>query len=82
MTLKNFLKLHQNGCACVSVHQLPYDHVKHRYTETYFEEASQEDIEQDEIFREIKDRQINHFNIIGGDMYPVELCIYLKKVKS
>lgn len=84
MTLKNFLKLHQDGCAqgCVSVYQLPYDHEKHGYTKTYFEEASQEEIEQSEIFREIKDRQINHFNIIGGDMHPVELCIYLKEVKS
>lgn len=43
MTLKNFLKLHQDGTAmgCVSVHLLPYDYENHDYTETYFEEEDQ-----------------------------------------
>lgn len=81
MTLRNFLKLHQNGGAqnCVSVQQLPYDYDKHRYTRTYFEEESQEDIEQSEAFKEIKNRQVSHFNIIGGGMYNVELCIFLEE---
>lgn len=44
MTLRNFLKLHQDGCSqdCVSVHQLPYDYGKHGYTKTYFELKDQE----------------------------------------
>lgn len=44
MTLRNFLKLHQDGTAtrCVSIHLLPYDDEKHGYMKTYFEEADQE----------------------------------------
>ena len=66
MTLRNFLKLHQDGTAtrCVSIHLLPYDDEKHGYMKTYF--------------KEIRSKQVHHFNIIGGGMYPVELCIYLE----
>ena len=80
MTLRNFLKLHQNGVAtrCVSIHLLPYDHEKHGYTKTYFEEADQEELEEYEIFKEIRNKQVHHFNIIGGGMDPVELCICLE----
>ena len=40
MTLKNFLKLHQDGTAqgCVTIQQLPYDYQKHGYSKKYFEE--------------------------------------------
>jgi hypothetical protein len=81
MTLRNFLKLHQDGTAmgCVSVHLLPYDHEKNGYTKTYFEEDRQEKIETSELFKEIRGKQVHHFNIIGGGMYPVELCIYLEE---
>lgn len=80
MTLRNFLKLHQEGTAmgCVSVHLLPYDYERHGYTKTYFEEANQEEIETSDIFKEIRGKQVHHFNIIGGGMYPVELCVYLE----
>lgn len=44
MTVRNFLKLHEGGVACVSIQQEPYDHEKHGYVKTYFEEAAQEDI--------------------------------------
>ena len=33
---------------------------------------------EDELFKEIRSKQVHHFNIIGGGMYPVELCIYLE----
>lgn len=81
MTLKNFLKLHQRGTAqnCVSVHQEPYNHQAHRYANTYFEEASQEDILESETFKKIASKKVDHFNIIGGGMYKVELCIYLEE---
>ena len=84
MTLRNFLKLHQNGCVqgCVSVHRLPYDHEKHGYTETYFEEADQEEIISSDTFKKIANLQVDHFNIIGGGMYKVELCVYLKGDKA
>lgn len=77
MTLRNFLKLHQDGCAqgCVSIHLLPY--VEHGYTETYFEEADQDEIVGSDTFKKIANKQVDHFNIIGGGMYKVELCIYL-----
>ena len=80
MTLRNFLKLHQDGTAtrCVSIHLVPYDDEKHGYMKTYFEEADQEKIEASELFKEIRSKQVHHFNIIGGGMYPVELCIYLE----
>lgn len=80
MNLQNFLKMHQGGCLqdCVSIHQEPYDHEKHGYTRTYFEEETQEEIINSEIFKEIKNKQVDHFNIIGGGMYKIELCIYLK----
>ena len=42
MTVRNFLKLHEGGVACVSIQQEPYDHEKHGYVKTYFEEAAQE----------------------------------------
>lgn len=72
MTLRNFLRLHQDGVAmwCVSIHG---------YTETYLEEEYQEEIEESEIFKTIRNMQVDHFCIIGGFMgSPVELCIYLK----
>lgn len=79
MTLKNFLNLHDGGCVqnCVSVQQLPYDYENHRYTKTYFEEYSQEEIIESEVFKEIKNKQVHHFCIIGGGSYKVELCIFL-----
>jgi len=80
MTLRNFLKLHQDGGAqgCVSIQLLPYNHAEHGYTETYFEEADQEEIVGSDTFKKIANKQVDHFNIIGGGMYKVELCIYLK----
>lgn len=77
MTVKNFLKLHEGGMACVSIHQEPYDSEKHGYTKTYFEEESQEDVLESDTFKQIANKQVDHFNIIGGGMYNVELCIYL-----
>ncbi len=77
MTLNNFLNLGSN-IECVSVHQLPYKHGNHCYAKTYFEETHPEEMKESEIFREIKNFQVDSFSIIGGGMYPVELCIYLK----
>lgn len=78
MTVKDFLKMHEGGVACVSIHQEPYDHDSHKYSQTYFEEECQEDILDSEIFKSISNVQVDHFNIIGGGIYRVELCIYLK----
>ena len=79
MTLNNFLNLHQDGCAeCISIEQLPYNYDSNSYAKTYFEEKSQEEIESSETFKEIKNMQVDHFNVIGGGMDKLELCIYLK----
>lgn len=80
MTVKDFLQLHEGGVVqtCVSIHQEPYDHANHEYTKTYFEEENQEDILKSNIFNDIATKQVDHFNIIGGGMYDVELCVYLK----
>lgn len=78
MTLKKFLKMHEGGVACVSIHQEPYNYDNHRQTKTYFEEERQEDVIASKNFKGIKNMQVDHFHIIGGGMYKVELCIYLK----
>lgn len=81
MTLRNFLKLHKDGCAggCISIHQLPYNYGKSGYGATYFEEENQDAIINSDVFKKIANRPVDHFNIIGGGMYRVELCIYLKE---
>jgi hypothetical protein len=79
VTVRNFLKLHEGGVAFVSIQQEPYDHEKHGYVKTYFEEAAQEDILASDTFKKIANKQVDHFNIIGGGMYKVELCIYLEE---
>jgi len=78
MTVKNFLKMYEGGCACISIQQEPYNNEKHSYEKTYFEEVSQEDILSSDTFKNIASKQVDHFNIIGGGIYNVELCIYLK----
>lgn len=80
MTLIDFLGLHQDGVAgnCVSIHQLPYVKEKNRYTKTYFEEEMQDEIIESDVFKDIANKHVDHFNIIGGGMYKVELCIYVK----
>lgn len=79
MTLKTFFELYKGGLACVSIQQMPYDHEKRSYTKTYFEEEEPEAVLESDIFKSIASKQVDHFNIIGGGMYVVELCIYLKK---
>lgn len=81
MTVKNFLKMHQNGCAqsCISIQQLPYDHEKRCYSKTYFEECDQEEILSSDTFKEISSKQVDHFHVIGGGIYPVELCVYVRE---
>lgn len=78
ITCKDFLELHDGGVACVSIHQLPYDEKKHAYKRTYFEECSQEEILNSNSFKKIADKNVNKFNVIGGGMYKVELCVYLE----
>lgn len=65
MTVRNFLKLHEGGVACVSIQQEPYDHEKHGYVKTYFEEAAQEDILASDTFKKIANKQVDHFNIMA-----------------
>lgn len=79
MNLHNFLKLNQGGSCCISIQQEPYDYEKHRYTKTYFEEECQEDILNSDTYKSIAKKKVDHFNIIGGGMYKVELCIYLQE---
>ena len=81
MKLKKFLKMHKDGCCygCVTIEQLPYNHERHRFAKAYFEEADQEDILASPEFQRIADKQIDSFSVIGGGMYPVELCIFLKE---
>jgi len=79
MTLNNFFKLNQGGGGVVSIHQLPYDYGSNRYSKTYFEENYKEDILQSNEYSKIKSAQVDHFSIIGGGCYPVELCIFLRQ---
>lgn len=50
-----------------------------KHAQSYFEEGNQEDIITSEIYKGIKKVQVDRFHIIGGGMYKVELCIYLKE---
>lgn len=77
MTLKNFLKMHDGGVACVSVRQMPLNRSTHDYAKTYFNESRQEDMMATRTFKQIANKQVDHFNVIGGGGYKVELCIYL-----
>ena len=81
MTVRNFLRLHKDGCAqgCVTICQEPYDWNTNKYAQTYFEEERQEDILKSDTFKKIANKQVEHFNIVGGGMDKVELCIYLEK---
>jgi hypothetical protein len=71
MTLNNFLKLRQGGEGCISIIQLPYN--------TICDEWSIDELRHDSVYKSIKNMQVDHFNIIGGGCYKVELCIYLKE---
>lgn len=68
MTVKNFLKKHIGGVACVSIEEKE---------KKYFEEENQEDILQSEFFKKIANRPVKKFCVIGGGMYKVELVIEL-----
>ena len=77
--LKDFLKMYECGTACISIHQAPFDYEKYRYAKTYFEECTREEIEESEVFNEIKKMKVTGFSVIGGGSYKTELCIYLEK---
>lgn len=77
MILRNFLKMHEDCGICVSIHQMPYDYTNHGYKKTYFEEEGQSDILETSLFKEIERKKVDHFSIVGGGDYKVELCIYL-----
>jgi hypothetical protein len=44
---------------------------------TICEEWSFDELRHDSLYKTIKSRQVDHFNIIGGGCDKVELCIYL-----
>lgn len=79
MTLEDFLIMHNGGCCqnCVTIQRLPYEHDRHRYAKTYFEEECQDNILASTLFDQIADSEVDHFCIIGGGMYPMELSIFL-----
>lgn len=79
MNLNNFLKLRQGGCCYLSIHQEPYNYDKHCYTKTYFEECQFDEVLESEVYKRIRKKKVDHFNVIGGGMYKVELCIYLQE---
>jgi hypothetical protein len=81
MTLRDFLELHKDGetQGCVTIRQEPYDWGNNKFAKTYFEEEGQEYILQSDTFKAIANKQVDHFNIMGGGAYKVELCIYLEE---
>ena len=74
MTLKNFMKMHDGGVACVSIYEYN-DGKKHQYCEEVYQEV----IVDAEWFKKIAQRKVKRFCVIGGGMYKVELCIELKE---
>lgn len=85
MTLNNFLKLHQNGtCDCISITEEPeWNYGGYAKEKRICEEVSQESLTKSDVYKDlwksIKNRQVKHFCIIGGGMYPVELTIYIEE---
>lgn len=79
MTLRGFLDLHSGGtCQCISIYQEPYNYETHRYKKVYFEEENQDEIIDSYLFRKICEKMVDHFSIIGGGGYPIELSIFLE----
>ena len=72
-----FLNAAPGGAACVSIHQEPYDTETHRYAKTYCEEVEAESIKTVKNYETIKKKEVDHFNVIGSGMCPVELYIYI-----
>lgn len=73
MKLQELLKYHEGGLAQVSIYQRVNDK-----THYFFEEEDQEQILACKSYREIADRAVRRYCVIGGGMYPVELCIELE----
>ncbi len=86
MTVQEFLQ-NYGGNECVSIEG--YCEEKHY---DYFREADEWELSDDNPnhykptciaeepwWNEVKDREIKEWNIIGGGMYKVELCIYLEE---
>lgn len=75
MKLQELLKYHEGGLAqrCVSI----YQRVNEK-THYFFEEEEQGKILVCESYREIAERGVRRFSVIGGGMYPVELYIEIE----
>ena len=73
MTLAEFLRLHEGGVACISISENETSALKP--TKRYCEEEEQETIMESEWFEKIADYEVKRFCVIGGGIYPVELCI-------
>ena len=72
MKVYELLNLNQGGCVeVISIHKLPYEYKNHRYSKTYFNECREDEL--------LKNRTIDHFNVIGGGYDKMELVIYLKE---
>lgn len=78
MTLKDFLKLHKNGCTKVFVSVYCFE-CSAIYAKVYFEREEQEKIIHSDMFKKISDRQVDHFCIVECGLKGMELCVYLRE---
>jgi hypothetical protein len=74
MNVNNFLKLHDGGVACISINE------ENGYK--YFEEWNQEEMQQTETYKKIKNRQVKRFCVINDGERIIELIIELKEMKG
>lgn len=80
MKVYELLNLNQGGCVeVISIHKLPYEYKNHRYSKTYFNECREDELFKSRRYYAIKNRTIDHFNVIGGGYDKMELVIYLKE---
>ena len=75
MTLRDFLELHEGGCACNCVS------ISEQSGCQFCEEESQDYILKSEWFKKIADKEVVRFCVIGGGIYKVELCIEIQENK-
>ena len=79
MKLSEFLRLHEGGVACISISENETSASKP--TIRYCEEEEQETFMESGTYQKISDYTVKRFCVIGGGMYPVELCIEVEGIE-
>lgn len=85
MTVKEFLRNHFGGDACLSIQgyceEEYYDYLREPYEWELSDDKSNRYkssyISEEPWWNEVKDMEIKEWTVLGGGMYEIELYIYL-----